>query len=383
MVGNAAPGRRLFTAAAGLAAFLVPAVAFAQSCPANTVEVSRERVGSKLTLRCACISGLVQSGNRCVTVDEAARGNPLDPELVDLFLNGYGGGPALRAAADRSTWPLFDKFKVQLAALMAESGAFAPAVVEIEIVGPDANRDPAVLAARQAIEALKRKEAQLFTLMRPESGRVVHDLAIGHMPMEARANFLIGVLGFRLGDYRQSLTALKRARDLVPGDKGIDESMVIVRAVQSAAEDRRQPEAAARRYAMAFRGAGAQAAMFLGAQLIGSGDYAGAEVALGEARQRMGRLPETSPSLLSLVEGLRARTREDRAKSDRSMVDPPGQRPFDRVSKADLMFSALEYGQKDWARSLFYLETAMRADPGNATVRKAYEELKEIAASVK
>jgi hypothetical protein len=34
-------------------------------------------------------------------------------------------------------------------------------------------------------------------------------------------------------------------------------------------------------------------------------------------------------------------------------------------------------------RHLFHLETAVWTDPGNATIRKAYEELKEVVASAK
>ena len=65
------------------------------------------------------------------------------------------------------------------------------------------------------------------------------------------------------------------------------------------------------------------------------------------------------------------------------MVDSPGKRLFDGFSKADLMFSALEYGQKDWARSLHFLEAAIRADPENVKIKQAFYELKEIAASAR
>lgn len=361
----------------------VPSAIFAQSCPPNTREISRQQTVNKITLRCACVVGYVQSNNRCITIDEAASGNPLPNEFVDLFTGTAYSGVELHDSAVRSAWPMVDIGRAFLASLMGESGAFGPAEVVIQIIGPDAARHPAVIAAKQRIEALRRKEAQLFTLLRPEAGRAMQELAIGHMPMKGRAAFMVGTASFRVGQYEQALRYLKDAQEVVPGDKGIEEALVIVRAVQSSAKDKSDPEAARRRYAQAFRSAGGQAAWQLGLQLISSGDYVGAELTLREARDRLARLPDTRTSEVELIDKLRQKTRTDREAGDRSMVDPPGKRMFDQISKADLIFSALEYGQKDWSRSLHYLEVAMRADPKNIKIMQAYLELKEIAASVK
>jgi len=361
----------------------VPSVVLAQSCPPNTREISRQQTANKITLLCACVVGYVQSSNRCITIDEAASGIRLPDDLVDLFNGAAYSGTKLRESAVGSPWPVMDVARAFLASLMGESGALGPAEVVIQTLGPDAAHHPAVIAAKQRIEALRRKEAQLFTLLRPESGRAMQDLAIGHMPMKGRAAFMVGAASFRVGQYEQALRYLKDAQGIVPGDKGIDEALVIVRAVQSSVQDKSDPEAARRRYAQAFRSAGGQAAWQLGLQLISSGDYVGAELTLREARDRLARLPDPRTSEVDLIDKLRQKTRTDREARDRSMVDPPGKRMFDQFSKADLMFSALEYGQKDWARSLHYLEVAMRADPENSKIKQAYLELKEIAASVK
>ena len=349
----------------------------------NTREISRQQTANKITLLCACVVGYVQSSNRCITIDEAASGIRLPDDLVDLFNGAAYSGTKLRESAVGSPWPVMDVARAFLASLMGESGALGPAEVVIQTLGPDAAHHPAVIAAKQRIEALRRKEAQLFTLLRPESGRAMQDLAIGHMPMKGRAAFMVGAASFRVGQYEQALRYLKDAQGIVPGDKGIDEALVIVRAVQSSVQDKSDPEAARRRYAQAFRSAGGQAAWQLGLQLISSGDYVGAELTLREARDRLARLPDPRTSEVDLIDKLRQKTRTDREARDRSMVDPPGKRMFDQFSKADLMFSALEYGQKDWARSLHYLEVAMRADPENSKIKQAYLELKEIAASVK
>ena len=369
--------------AATLLACCVPSAILAQSCPPNSYTVSKEQIGNKVTLRCACVVGYVVAGQGCITIDEAASGIRLPDDLADLWTGAAYSGAELRESAVRSAWPMIDVARALLTSLMGESGAFGPAEVVIQMLGPDAARHPAVIAARQRIEALRRKEAQLFTLLRPEAGRAMQELAIGHMPMKGRAAFMVGAASFRIGQYEQALRYLKDAQQVVPGDKGIEEALVIVRAVQSSVKDKLDPEAARRRYAQAFRSAGGQAAWQLGLQLISSGDYVGAELTLREARDRLARLPDTRTSEVELIDKLRQKTRTDREAGDRSMVDPPGKRMFDQISKADLMFSALEYGQKDWSRSLHYLEVAMRADPKNIKIMQAYLELKEIAASVK
>ncbi|TAJ37787.1 MAG: hypothetical protein EPO55_17660 [Reyranella sp.] len=368
---------------ATLLACCVPSAILAQSCPPNTREISRQQTANKITLRCACVVGYVQSSNRCITVDEAASGNSLPDDLVDLFTGAAYSGAELRESAARNPWPVTDVARAVLAAFLGESGAFGPAEVVIQIIGPEAARHPAVIAAKQRIEALRRKEAQQFTLLWPGVARSVQELAIGHMPMKGRAAFMVGAASFRVGQYEQALRYLKDAQEVVPGDKGIEEALVFVRAVQSSVKDKSDPDAARRRYAQAFRSAGGQAAWQLGLQLISSGDYVGAELTLREARDRLARLPDTRTSEVELIDKLRQKTRTDREAGDRSMVDPPGKRMFSQISKADLMFSALEYGQKDWARSLHYLEVAMHADPENTRIRQAYLELKEIAASVK
>lgn len=374
---------RLAVLAASLLCCL-PLAAHAQRCPPHAREVSQHQEGNKLIIRCACEPGYVTRDKSCITLDEAVTGNPLPADILkDLFLGEGMSGDELRKSAMPSNWPIKEIFGTVLGSYMIDTGLFGPAEIVIEMVGPEAARDPAVIAAKQRILAMRRKEAQLFTLLRPEAGRAMQDLAIGHMPMKGRAAFLIGIASFRLGQHDQALKYLKDAQQIVPGDKGIDESLVIVRAVERAAWERRNPETARVLYARAFRAAGAQAAHDLGLQLVSSGDYAGAEIALREARDRMQRLGNTSGPSADLLAKFSAKVRADRAAGDRSMVDPPGTRWFDRRSKADLMFSALEYGQKDWARSLHFLESVLRADPSNNTARQAYTELKEIAATAK
>jgi hypothetical protein len=151
--------------------------------------------------------------------------------------------------------------------------------------------------------------------------------------------------------------------------------------VQQAELDRQDPVAARRRDARIFRAQGAAAAMMLGTQLVSAGDYQGAEIVLREAHEKIRRLPGQNDFALMVNDGLAKRVSADRQSGDKSMVSPPGKRDFDKFSKVDLMLMALEYGQKDWSRSLFFLETALRSDRTNINLNAAYYELKKIAAS--
>jgi tetratricopeptide (TPR) repeat protein len=367
--------------ALGLVVVATPALA--QKCPINSFEVSKEKVGNKLILRCACVDGYVLWQNKsCVTIDQAVSGNPLPPELVaDLFLGNGFAGDDLRKAAEQDRWPTWDKFLGFMTSILAETGAFELAEPVIEMVGPEAEKDPAVIAGRQRIAELRRKHAQLFTLMRPQAGRAMIDLAISHMPLKGQAFFIVGVSSFKVGQYDAALKYLKEARSIVPGDQGIDESLVIVRSVQQAELDRQDPVAARRRDARIFRAQGAAAAMMLGTQLVSAGDYQGAEIVLREAHEKIRRLPGQNDFALMVNDGLAKRVSADRQSGDKSMVSPPGKRDFDKFSKVDLMLMALEYGQKDWSRSLFFLETALRSDRTNINLNAAYYELKKIAAS--
>lgn len=62
---------RIFLFLATILAALVGGsnLAWAQTCPESTHEVSRERVGKRLILKCACQPGLVKREDRCVAAD--------------------------------------------------------------------------------------------------------------------------------------------------------------------------------------------------------------------------------------------------------------------------------------------------------------------------
>jgi hypothetical protein len=144
-----------------------------------------------------------------------------------------------------------------------------------------------------------------------------------------------------------------------------------------------RPDVPSPRIARAFQRDGALAAQGLALFLIECGDTTRAEVALGATRDRLASSlasfsnpPAMDRANLDIVEAL---IREVRVDGTRGMTAPPGQRKFDRTSKAGLMLDALAYGQKSWALSLRYLEIARAADPGNARPRVAHDELARIA----
>lgn len=372
--------RRPAALLAGLLTASVPALAAGQSCPTNTYEVSRQQVGSKLTLRCACVTGYVLSGGTCLHLDDAVRRAALPTRMIaELFLGADFPGENLWRLAATGTLNFTNTFMSALASLSGQTGAFTPALTAIELVSADAAREPAVASAKQKATALERKNAQLFTLMRPEAGRAMRELAINHLSPKGQAAFMLGVANFRLGHHEQALKYLADAQATAPGDKGIDEALIIVRAAQRTREEQSDPVGSYIGYAWAFRGAGAQAAYDLAAQLASAGDLVGANAAMSEAARRIAMVPGVDKAQVrvftNLAESMKARS----AAGDRSLVAPPGKRFFDGRSKADLMLTALEYGQKDWARSLQFLHAAREADPSNATIDAAYRELKAIA----
>lgn len=356
--------------------------ASAQSCPPNAIELSRQVVGNKLALRCACNPGFVNHDKKCVTIDEAANGFYLgEVDVVALIYAGYIEGEELRKAAANDRWSLKGKAAAFLAALMGEGGQ--PTVMDtvINMVGPDAENDPAVMAARRKIAERRQAEEQVFLLLRPDIRRPMQELAISHMTNKAKVDFVFGVTAYRLGDYDTSMRLLNSAQAAMPADHSLDQARVIVRMSQRSQWERHHPQAARIQYARAFRSAGAQAAQQLGLQLLASGDYAGGERELRETVQRLRRLNGYADEI-DVNSRLADRARDDRAAGKTStMTERTGERPFDRLSKAELMLTACEYGQKDWGRSLHFLEIAKAADPTNRTLAQAYNELKEIAAS--
>lgn len=377
-------GKAAIAATAGIvvamATLLAATPAWAQSCPANSRELGRRQEGNRLILSCACNEGYVTHAKGCHTIDAAANEFYVSQDdLVRILNPGFIDAAPLSSAAT-SGWSVKSAAAGLLSAIGMESGQVTPLDVMIRMIGPDADSHPAVLAARKKIDERRRGQEQLFMLLRPEIRRPMWELAVSHMPNKGKTAFVFGVTSFRLGKYDDALRLLMEAQRSVPGDRSLDEALVIVRMSQRSEWEKRQPEAARIGYARAFRGAGAHASLILGFQLVSSGDYAGGEMALRESIQQTQRLGLRAKDI-DLTRQLADRARDDRAAGNRAMIDPPGKRPFDRMTKADLMLTACEYGQKDWARSLRFLEVAMLADRANPVLAEAYRDLKEIATS--
>lgn len=375
------PSRCLFAAILGGGlVFAVPGAAWSQSCPLNAIEVDRRQEGSKLIIRCACNTGFITSNRSCKTIDDAASEFHLtQEEVLSTIARVIESDNLLDLAAD-DRLTLKDRLVAFAAFFSGMNGQ--PAVMQaiIEMAGTDMGRNLALVAARKAAAAeATRLAAQTWMLLRPEVRGPLVDLASDYMPMKARAAYLLGVLSYRNGQYDGALNYFKDAQSVLPGDRGIDESLLIVRLAQRSQWESHHPKAARLQEARAFRAAGAQASWQMALQLLSKGDYAGSEVFMREAGVRMRRV-NAQKFEIELIDDLSQKLKADREAGRRP--EPRGLGMMDGWSKVDLMLTACEYGQKDWARTLHFLEIAMAADPANSTVRQAYAELKDIAASV-
>lgn len=359
-----------------MAAF--PGAAWPQSCPPNSRHVGQRLDGDKLIIRCACDAGFITTQKACKTIDDAAREFYLTTEeVLAAVARTFDAEELLEASADERL-SLKDRVVAWAAYIAALNGQASAVQAIVEMADPDVTGSLAFVAARKKAAAeATRQVAQTWMLLRPEVRAPFVELASGYMPMKARAAYLLGVLSFRSGQYDSALAYFKDAQKVLPGDKGIDESLLIVRLTQRSQWEARHPKAARLQEARAFRAGGAQAAWLMGMHLMARNDNAGAEIFLREAGVRMRHVKGRGADV-DLIDGLAAKARADRE------AGKPGSRAagaLDGWSKVDLMLTACEYGQKDWERSLRFLETLMLIDRSNPTVAEAYRELKDIAAS--
>lgn len=379
MTRSVAACRTLVAVVAGVLALLAPGAAEAQTCPSNSTEVGQRQDGDKLVIRCACNPGFITAPRSCLAIDEAAKQFYLtEEEVLRAVATVIDVAELLELAADEKV-SLWDRVVAWAASIEGLNGQAGTLLKTIEMAGPDVTQNLAIVSARKKAAAeATRQVAQTWMLLRPEVRGPFIDLATDYMPMKARATYLIGVVSFRHGQYDEALTYFKSAQKVLPGDKGIEESLLITRLTQRSQWEARHPKAARLQEARAFRAGGAQAAWQMGMQLLAKGDYAGSELFLREAGVRM-RQVNARGADIGRIDRL-----ADTARGEREAGSKPRPSVFgamDGWSKVDFMLTACEYGQKDWGRTLRFLEIALMADPANAAARQAYAELKDIAAS--
>lgn len=379
---RASPNRKTLSALAAALLVLASAPAAAQYCPKGSHEVSRTRDGDRLIVRCACDEGLIVDEGQCRTVQEALDfllAADLERQLLLLETgDAFRGGDDLRRRIARASWPVLDKVHAVLATFLGEIGRYRDGAAAIGQVRRSQPTDQVALTIEVKLTELAQRQAAQ-PLVTPEARDIERELKISHLSLEGRTDVMLGLISYREGEHREAMDYLARAQKLHPDDAGVRDLMFLVSRVQAARAQ--QPNAGANWTTRVFQRQGALAAWNLGLLLIEGGQAAQADVALGEARERMLRAgAQPGDFNLELIGGLQRRVRGE---GTAGMTAPSIPRIYDGTSKADLMLDALEYGQKSWTRSLRFLEIAMTAAPDNSRIREAYNELSLIAANAK
>ncbi|MBS0520646.1 MAG: hypothetical protein JSR90_18255 [Proteobacteria bacterium] len=296
----------------------------------------------------------------------------LDLETGRAFTQGADW----RRQIDAMPWPLQDKMEATVAVFLAEIGRYGDAAQLMGGVRARKPGDTFLDTAGATLDGLARRTSGAAGPIAGARG-IADELKIAHLSSAAQADVMLGILQFREGNYAASLSMFGDARRRHPADAGLRDLSFLVGQAAAALDQPPPPTRAARR----MQQDGALAASGLAIFLVQTGDTAKAELALDAARERLGNTFKTTPDpaiggLIRDVERVSALVRDE---GTAKLARPAGQRFFDKRSKADLMLDALSYGQKSWSASLRYLEIARAADPGNARIRQAYDELAAIA----
>lgn len=353
---------------------LFPLTAFGQapSCPPGSEEVFRQQTETQITVKCACVVGLALVNSRCV---EPAK---LDQATYDAVVGiAFTDGKAMRTYLRQQTdWPLDLITHIALAVSRAEQGFTREALGLLRAARERVPSDPRVA---QLIAKLEDLERIRWRGMRP--GRLDPNAGVQGLSPTAAAKLMTAELGMRLGDYDGAIDLLTQAIKEQPADQGLRDALVVARQMKAARDDRMRPEDARAKVQRMVPILAGQAAWHLGDIVAEANDPQGAVAAFEEARTLIPR--DAADDHYWLGRLIQAQFEQSqKGQSGRPAPHPLGMpTTLDSMSKTDVMFDALDYGRRDWSRSLAYLDRILALYPNAAQARAARDELAAIAAT--
>ncbi|MHB1216964.1 MAG: tetratricopeptide repeat protein [Alphaproteobacteria bacterium] len=344
----------------------------APTCPPGSEEVFRQQTETRITVKCACVVGLALINGKCVEPAKLDRAT-YDAVVGIAFTDGKAMRDYLRQKAD---WPLDLITHIALAVSRAEQGFTREALGLLRAARERVPSDPRVTELITKLEDLERIR---WRDMRP--GRFDPKEGIKGLPPATAAKLMTAELGMRVGDYDGAIELLMQAVKEQPADQGLRDALVVARQMKAARDDRLRPDDAREKVRRMVPTLAGQAAWNLGYIAAEANDSQGAIAAFEEARGLINRDAADDHywlgRLIQFQESRKGQTNSG-APNVFDMLNT-----LSTMSKTDLMFDALDYGRRDWSRSLSYLDRILVLYPGAPQARAARDELAAIAATAK